>query len=126
MTEKKAGQIKRDSKALAERIARLSLEKKATDVLVLDLRKISPVADFFVICSGESDVQVKAIVDHIEEELAKENTTAWHREGYDFLRWVLLDFVDVVVHVFQPDVRSYYSLESLWGDAEITEFKDES
>ena len=126
MSEETVVETKRDSKALAERIARLSLEKKATDVMVLDLRKISPVADFFVICTGESDVQVKAIVDHIEEELAKEKTTAWHREGYDFLRWVLLDFVDVVVHVFQPEVRAYYSLESLWGDAEITEFKDES
>lgn len=114
-----------DSRLLAERIARLSLEKKALDVVILDLRKITSITDFFVICTGETDVQVKAITDHIEEELEKENIRAWHREGYEYLRWVLLDYVDVVAHVFQPETRAYYSLESLWGDAEITELSDE-
>ena len=114
-----------NSRALAEKIARLSLQKKAQDVVILDLRKLTTITDFFVICTGETDVQVKAITDHIEEELEKEDIRVWHREGYEYLRWVLLDYVDVVAHVFQPETRSFYALESLWGDAEITEVKDE-
>ena len=114
-----------NSRALAEKIARLSLQKKAQDVVILDLRKLTSITDFFVICTGETDVQVKAITDHIEGELEKEDIRVWHREGYEYLRWVLLDYVDVVAHVFQPETRSFYALESLWGDAEITEVKDE-
>jgi len=87
-------------------------------VLVLDLRKISTVADFFVICSGTSDVQVKAIADAIVEGLEKRNVIAWHVEGYSARRWILIDFVDVVVHVFHSKAREYYMLESLWADAE--------
>jgi ribosome-associated protein len=91
--------------------------KKAEDVLVLDLRKISTVADYFVVCSGTSEVQVKAIADAIIAGLQEKGVRSWHTEGYGARRWVLIDFVDVVVHVFHAKAREYYMLESLWGDA---------
>lgn len=94
-----------------------ALAKRAEDVLVLDLRNVSAVADYFVICSGTSDVQVKAIADAVVENMKEHGVIAWHTEGYAARRWVLIDFVDVVVHVFHAKAREYYMLESLWSDA---------
>jgi len=102
---------------LARKAADLALDKKAYDVKILDLRKLSSVCDYFVICSADADIQVKAIADHIMDELRAKGERCWHSEGFDSLRWVLLDFVDVVVHVFQREVRDFYGLEDLWGDA---------
>lgn len=102
---------------LARKVADLALDKKAYDIKILDLRKLSSVCDYFVICSADVDVQVKAIADHITDELRKQGERCWHSEGFDSLRWVLLDYVDVVVHVFIRDVREFYGLEDLWGDA---------
>lgn len=116
--------IKR-SKILAKKIADLSLSKKAEDIIILDIRKLTTITDFFVICSGNSDKHVKAIVDVIKEELEKFGVKPWHREGYQYLNWVLLDYIDVVVHVFQKEIRGFYSLERLWGDAEIISISDE-
>jgi len=96
---------------------RFALELKAHDVTVLDLRGISTATDFFVIASGTSDVQVKAIADHVLEELKKEGTRAAHVEGVRSGRWALLDYIDFVVHVFHPQARAFYQLENLWGDA---------
>ncbi len=115
--------IKR-SITLAKRIAKLSLSKKAEDIVILDLRKLTSVTDFFVICSGNSDKQVKAITDVITDELKKINIKPWHKEGYQYLQWVLVDYVDVVAHIFQKDTRAFYSLERLWGDAKITHLND--
>lgn len=84
---------------------------------VLDLRGISSATDFFVIASGNSDVQVKAIAEHVMEELKKTGTRAEHVEGLRGGRWVLIDFIDFVVHVFHPQARAFYQLENLWGDA---------
>jgi ribosome-associated protein len=95
----------------------LALERKALDVAVLDLRGISSATDWFVIASGNSDVQVKAIADHVVEELKKEGVRAQHVEGMTGGRWVLIDYVDFVVHVFHPQARAFYQLENLWGDA---------
>lgn len=106
---------------LARKAADLALDKRAYDVKILDLRKVSSVCDFFVICSATADVQVKAIADHVRDELARAGDKCWHREGYESLRWVLLDYVDVVVHIFQKDVREFYALETLWGDAPAEE-----
>jgi ribosome-associated protein len=75
------------------------------------------VSDYFVVCSGTSDVQVKAIADAIDAGLREEGVVSWHTEGYGARRWILIDFVDVVVHVFHTKAREYYMLESLWGDA---------
>lgn len=104
-------------KMLARDCGKLALEKKAEDVVIIDLRKMSASTDYFVICSGSSDKQIKAIVDHIVEEMETKGVYAWHIEGYGALRWVLIDYVDVVVHVFLEDARRFYSLETLWGDA---------
>lgn len=102
---------------LAKKLIKFALEKKAEDVVLLDLRKISPVADFFVICSGTTDVHVRAITDSIVDNCTKNKIDIYHVEGEESLRWVLIDLVDVVLHIFQPEVRSYYQLERLWGDA---------
>jgi ribosome-associated protein len=99
------------------RAAELSLERKAQDVLVLDLRGISTATDYFVIASGTSDVQVKAIAEHVVDELKKEGSRPEHLEGMTGGRWVLLDYIDFVVHVFHPQARDFYQLENLWGDA---------
>lgn len=104
---------------LVKKISRLAWSKKGQDIVVLDLRKITDVTDYFIIISGESDLHVKAITDYIETELEKEKMKAWHKEGYQNLRWVLLDYIDVVVHIFRPETREFYALEKLWADAKI-------
>ncbi len=127
-SDKKTEQItpkrKPATKRLARQLAKYSLEKKAFDVMIMDLRKLTDITDFFVLCSADSDTQVKAIVDHIDEKMRERKIKPWHVEGYENLRWVLLDYVDVVVHVFVKETREYYSLETLWGDAKIEMIED--
>lgn len=113
-----------ESKKLARKIADLIIKKKGEDIKILDLRKLTGVTDFFVICSSSTDVQNKAIADFIIEETKKLGQKPWHNEGYGNLSWVLLDFVDVVVHIFLNESRKFYNLEGLWGDAEITVVND--
>ena len=113
-----------DSKAFALQIGELALEKKANAVKVLDVHKLTSMTDFFVICSGNSDVQVKAIVDHILDEVARVEHP-FNREGYDSREWILLDYINVIVHVFHEASREFYDLERLWIDAEVTELSDE-
>ncbi|MGH7450100.1 MAG: arginine--tRNA ligase [bacterium] len=110
---------------LAHRTAELALEKKATDIKIFDVSRLTSIADFFVICTGSVDSHVRAISEHIVDELKKEDIRPWHIEGRERCQWVLIDFVDVVVHVFQPETRDYYGLERLWGDAAIEEIRDE-
>lgn len=100
-----------------QRAAELSLELKASDVVVLDLRGISTATDYFVIASGTSDVQVKAISSYVLQGLKKDRVRPEHLEGLRGGRWVLMDYVDFVVHVFHPEARNFYQLERLWGDA---------
>ncbi len=99
------------------RAAGLALDRKAQDVVALDLRGVSSATDFFVLATGTSDIQVRAIAEHVIEELAREGFRPLHVEGLDRARWVLMDFVDFVVHVFHPLAREFYQLELLWGDA---------
>ncbi len=116
-------------KRLAYLAGKLALDKKATDVKILDLRKLSTICDFFVICSASVEVHAKAIADSIIENLEKKGIRAWHHEGYQASRWILLDYVDVVVHIFLNEVREFYELEKLWGDAkteELSEVKEAS
>ncbi len=113
------------SDAVASQAAKSALSKKALDVIVMDLRPLSSIADFFVIASGHTDTHVRAIADGIAEGLRKRKVRPWHVEGYGNGRWVLLDFVEVVVHVFDQDTRNYYALDRIWGDAPSREFKDE-
>jgi len=107
----------RDLPEAVRRAAQFALERKALDVLALDLRGISSATDFFVIASGTSDVQVKAIAEHMVDELKKIGARPDHVEGLQGGRWVLIDCIDFVVHVFHPQSRDFYQLEHLWGDA---------
>jgi ribosome-associated protein len=88
------------------------------------LRNLATFSDFFVICSADSDTQVKAIADEIDKSLRDEGIKCWHKEGYMALSWVLLDYVDVVVHVFLKEAREFYNIEKLWGDAPSVEIID--
>ncbi len=116
------------SETLSRLIAKGMLEKKATEVIILDLRNIqTAVADFFVICSGNSDTQIDAISQSIEEEVYKAVEAApWQKEGKLNREWILIDYVDVVAHVFRKDRRLYYDLEGLWGDAGVTRVEDDA
>ena len=108
-----------DSVALAERIASIASDRKAIDIRVIDLRGIVSYTDFFVICSGNTERQAKAIHDAIHEDLKKGEDRLLPRrtEGARDARWILLDYWDVVVHIFTPEAREYYRLEQLWGEA---------
>ena len=112
------------SKALAKKIAAFALLKKAQNVVLLDLRKLTTMSDFFVICSADSDTHVRAIADAIRDGAQGAGEKVWHDEGQGQSTWVLLDFVDVVVHVFHKETRSFYNLEKLWGDAKFEYVED--
>ena len=99
------------------RVVQAALDKKASEVVVLDLRQTPAFTDFFVLCSGQNQRQVKAIADAVEESLRSVHVRAAHVEGYDRAEWVLMDFFTFIVHVFTPQTRAFYSLERLWGDA---------
>ena len=103
---------------------RAALDKKAVDVVVLDLRNTPAFTDHFVLCSGLSQRQVKAIADAVEETLRAVKVRPAHVEGYDRADWILMDFFTFIVHIFTPQTRAFYSLERLWGDAERIEVKD--
>ncbi|HTD39667.1 MAG TPA: ribosome silencing factor [Mucilaginibacter sp.] len=100
-------------------------EKKGNDIVRLDLRNIfSSVSDYFVICHADSSTQVKAIANSVEEEIFKATQQEpWRKEGLEYGEWILLDYIDVVVHIFRTDKREYYGVEDLWGDAEIKFYK---
>lgn len=116
---------RRTHKNRVKSIARLLLEKKALDVLLLDLRKITMTTDYFIMATGESDTHVRAIADHIINETEKrKDIKPWHVEGYELAQWILIDYVDFVVHIFQLAAREYYNLERLWGDAIVEEIQD--
>ena len=105
------------AKDLAREAARLTLTKRAEDVLILDLRELDGVCDYFVLATGQSEVQTRAIADAVDEGMRARGVRPWHVEGYEARRWILLDYVDFVVHVFHARAREYYLLDKLWGDA---------
>ena len=100
------------------RAVNAALEKKASDVVVLDLRHTPAFTDYFILCSGQNQRQVKAIADSVEEALRAARVKPAHVEGYDRAEWILMDFFTFIVHVFTPQTREFYSLERLWGDAD--------
>jgi ribosome-associated protein len=110
------------STALAQRAAQLCVEFKANDVTLLDLKPVSDMTDYFLIASGTSDTHVRSMAEHVIEEMRKEGTRVQHVEGLAQGRWVLLDYVDFVVHLFHPTLRQFYQLERLWSDAEVIAF----
>jgi ribosome-associated protein len=106
-----------DMPPVLERATALAADRKALDMLVMDLRGISNATDYFVIMSGTSDMHVRSVAEHVIEELKKEGQRPSHVEGLRSGRWVLIDYIDFVVHVFHPAAREFYQLERLWGDA---------
>ena len=108
---------------MAHSASSLALSKKAEKIIILDVRKLTTVTDFFVICSGSSDTHVKTIHDAVSDGLMPEEKP-WHVEGLDNLGWVLMDYVNAVIHIFQPDQRDFYSLERLWADGKSEVVED--
>ena len=107
---------------LAAKIAQFALNKKADHVLSIDVQKLTSITDQFVICSADTNIQVKAITDGIRKNTVHKPTRI---EGYEQLNWVLLDYIDVIVHIFKTTERNYYNLEKLWADAPKTEYNDD-
>jgi ribosome-associated protein len=110
------------SSNLAAKIAKFALDKKAEKVVSLNVKDLTNITDEFVICSSDTNIQVKAIADSIRKST---DTKPIRVEGYEHLNWVLLDYIDVIVHIFKTAERNYYNIEKLWGDAPIREFNDE-
>ena len=106
-----------DPGQLARATVDIASDKKASDVILLDVRDVTTIADYFVICSGNNVRQIQAIADAIDEQLEKQGAALLHREGDAETGWVLLDFGDVIVHIFGPKEREYYRLERLWNEA---------
>ena len=106
-----------DPVQLARAAADIAYDKKASDILVLDIRNVSTFADYFVICTGNNTRQITAIADAIDEQLDKQGARVLHQEGTAETGWLLLDFGDVIVHIFGPKEREYYRLERLWNEA---------
>jgi len=102
-------------------------EKKGIDLISLDLRDTEgAICDNFIICQGNSSTQVRAIADFVIEEVKKSmGSNPWNKEGFENMQWILLDYVDIVVHIFQPDARAFYNVEGLWADAKVTAFNNE-
>ena len=113
-----------NSQQIAEQIAQFMLEKKALDIQIIDVRGLTTLTDFFIICTSESEPQTRAICNHIEDELLAEKIKPWHKEGYENLDWVLLDYVNIVAQIFSRESREYYDFERLWADAKITTVKE--
>ena len=117
-------QTKPKSEKLSLQLAKLALTKKATDIKILNLTGLTTITDYFVICTGSSDTHIKAISDAIIEGAKKFGEKPWHKEGISPYRWVLLDYVEVVVHIFLNETRAFYWLEKLWGDAKVMLISD--
>ena len=100
-------------------------EKKGNDIVRLDLIEInSSVSDYFIVCNADSSTQVKAIADSVEDEIYKQTqVNVWHKEGQENAEWIILDYFDIVVHIFKTDKREFFGIEDLWGDAETTTYK---
>lgn len=113
------------SKELAQKISELALEKKGEDITIMEMHELTNTCDYFVLISGSTDIHNRAISDHIEKELRDMGIHVNHKEGYDTANWILMDYIDVVVHIFKPEVREYYDLESLWADAKVYLIRDE-
>ena len=97
--------------------------RKGVDIIVMDLRSLSDAADYFVLCTGESDPQIRSLCEEVVDRLKSEGERPWHVEGLGTRRWVLIDLVDIVVHIFRPEAREFYALERLWGDARTVAFE---
>ena len=112
------------TKEIAHKIAAAACDKKAKDILLLNMENISPVTDYFIIASAGNNILVKAIADNIEDKLAEAGIFVTHKEGYAEGRWILLDYGNCVAHIFIEEEREFYNLENLWSDAKVTQIVD--
>lgn len=121
----KAGNKTADSAILIDTITEALLEKKAKEIAVLDVRGLTTLTDFFIVCHGTSDTQIGALASSVSEKTKKVLSEAeWKKEGLEARRWIILDYVNVVVHIFSKEKRDYYGIERMWNDAQITEIED--
>ena len=111
-------------KQMVLKASKLAIDKKAVDPILYDVRKITSVADFFFICHGTSDRNVKGIAENILEEFKKIGVYAISAEGFALCQWIVIDYGDVVIHIFQQDTREYYNLEGIWGDAKMLDVSE--
>jgi len=116
-TAQSSGAPSQQAEQLAVAAARVADELRCEDVIILDLRGLSPVTDFFVLATGTSDRQLRAVADAVDEQAAAMGHRQYGLSGYEHAAWILIDYVDVVVHLFDEPSRTYYDLELLWGDA---------
>ena len=113
------------SKELIKKIISLIQDKKGYDIKIIDLKGISSLTDYFIICSSDSDPQTRAIANHIKKDLSKLKIKPFQIEGLDYMDWILMDYFDIVVHVFKKDTRKFYDIERLWADAKIKIIKND-
>lgn len=114
-----------ETKKLLDVISEALLSKKANDITLLDVSELTTLTDYFVVCHGNSDTQIKALADAVEEDVQKHTSEkAWRKEGLSARTWIILDFVNVVVHVMNKEKRDYYGIEKMWNDAKVTQISD--
>lgn len=114
-----------DTDKLIDAIKEGLLEKKGVDILILDVRGLTTLTEYFIVCSGTSETQIRALANSVTENTKKElGESVWKQEGMDARRWIILDYVNVVVHIFNEEKRNFYGIERMWNDAEITEVTD--
>lgn len=115
----------KETKALVDCITNALLDKKGKEVVILDVRGLTTLADLFVVCHGTSETQIKALADNVMKDTSEKlGEKAWKREGFDSRRWIILDYVNIVVHIFSQEKRDYYGIERMWNDAVRTEVDD--
>lgn len=114
-----------ETSQLIDAITEGLLEKKARDIVLLDVRELTTLADYFVVCHGTSETQIRALANSVEMKVKEEiGENVWKQEGKDARRWIILDYVNVVVHIFSEEKRHYYGIERMWNDAVVTEIED--
>ena len=118
---------KNESEILADVIIKGIQEKKGKDIVSLNFTRLpNTVCNYFILCHGNTKIQVEAIAESVEEEVRKTlGVKPWHKEGFENAEWLLIDYADVVVHIFQEETRMFYNLEKLWADAEITKYESD-
>ena len=100
-------------------------DKKGYDITILNVEKLSSLTDYFILCTSDSDPQTKSIVNYVKKELSRKKIKPYQIEGLDYLEWVLIDYFDVVIHIFKKEIREFYNIERLWADAKITNIKND-
>ena len=114
-----------NSQALIKKIVSLIQEKKGYDIKIIDLKGISSLTDYFIICSSDSDPQTRAIANHIKKDLSRVKIKPFQIEGLEYMDWILMDYFNIVIHIFKKETREFYDIERLWADAKIKTIKND-